>query len=225
MTQKQKNRLGIMIFLIFVAAAIFAYQPKSLNIPASTNTANTYLPTNNLKTLHDGTYNKMADTSDIYSLQYPRDFELLQLENARGGFIGTSRLSLVFPKGMFTTPKSNFNEAYLTVRIGIDADSIENCYTKPENAKKEFFPGPTINMIPFEMTTTTDIGAGGMYESRVYRTLQNKRCYEITETIHTGNIGNYEPGTVAQFDKQKAYTELDKILNTFTLVTKDGPVE
>lgn len=224
MTQKQKNRLGIIVFIIFVAIAIFAYQPKVPVIPTDTNTATTYAP-NSLKTLHDGTYDKISDSSEVYALKYPRDFELLELDHALGGFLGTPRLTLKFPQDAFKTPKSNFAEAYLTVRIGIDADSIKNCYEKPEQSGKAFATGPTINAIPFEMTTVMDAAAGNLYESRVYRTLQNKRCYEITETVHTGNIANYPIGAVVEFDKEKAYTELNKIFQTFTLTSKDGPVE
>lgn len=223
MIQKQKKHFGFFIFLVFVVIAIIAYQPKA-SAPVLTDKGNTYAP-NSLKTLHDGTYDRISDTSTIYQLQYPRDFELFELDQARGGFLGAPRFTLAFPEDSFTTPKSNFSEAYLTVRIGIDADAIKNCFVAPAETSKSFTAGPTIHGILFEMTTATDVAAGNIYDSRIYRTLQDKRCYEITETVHTGNIRNYDPGAVVEFDKEKAYSELEKILQTFTLTTKEGPVD
>lgn len=225
MEERKKNWTGILMFLLFaVAAVVFYYTAKEKGVLQGTPSTGSYAPTG-LKTLQDGTYDKLTDTSEVYTLQYPRDFETLSLDHARGGFLGTPRITISFPQDSFQTPKSNYGEAFLTVRIGIDADSIQNCYVSPAESSSPIVAGPTVHGTEFKQTTATDVGAGNIYTSRIYRALKNNRCYEISLTVHTANIGNFDPGTVVEFDKEKAFSQLDTIFKSFTLISKSGPVE
>lgn len=71
-----------------------------------------------------------------------------------------------------------------------------------------------INGQQFRVFQSTGVGAGNIYEFKIYRTLRNGNCYEIVEILHSGNIGNYPTDTVVQFDKVKFSGYLEKIANT-----------
>ncbi len=43
--------------------------------------------------------------------------------------------------------------------------------------------------------------AGNLYDETVYATAANGRCYGLRLFLHSGNIGNYEPGAVTEFDR------------------------
>ena len=56
-------------------------------------------------------------------------------------------------------------------------------------------------------------GAGNLYEEIVYvpNLPGNAGCYGIRYFIHSGNIANYEPGTMAEFDRTTLLAEFDRI--------------
>lgn len=226
MQERQKNLAGVGMFLLFtIAAVVFYYTAKEKGIlQGTTPTTGSYAPSS-LKAIQDGTYDKLTDSSDVYKMEYPRDFNTTTLDHARGGFLGTPRITIAFPQDAFKTPKSNFGEAYLTVRIGIDPDSLQQCYIAPAETTTPFVDGPTVNGVLFKQTTAVDVAAGNIYTSRIYRALKNNRCYEISLTVHTANIGNFDPGTVVEFDKEQAFEKLDAIFKSFTLTSKTGAVE
>jgi len=79
-----------------------------------------------------------------------------------------------------------------------------------------------VNGIEFRTASSTEGAAGSLYETRVYRTLYQGRCIEMVETLSTGNIGNYPPGTTQEFDKNRAWSVLDRIRESFHLQTISG---
>ncbi len=66
---------------------------------------------------------------------------------------------------------------------------------------------------------TGGAAAGNFYESTVYRLAWNGGCFEAATTLHTTNVGNYDPGTVTEFEKSKAETIFNAILETLELTT------
>lgn len=81
-------------------------------------------------------------------------------------------------------------------------------------------PAGTVEVsgILFAVFTSTGAAAGNIYEERVYRALRNDTCFEIVELLHSGNIGNYEPGVV-EFDRGKFQSYLKAIVQTFSFVS------
>lgn len=113
-------------------------------------------------------------------------------------------------------PKTNLNDAAIAVSTGF-AKSTKDCQdlkNQPEGSTG-FTQTASINGVNFDSTTGNGAGAGNFYESRVYRTLHGSFCYEITETIHTANIGNFDPGTVTEIDKNAIWNKLETITQTF----------
>lgn len=113
---------------------------------------------------------------------------------------------------------TNLNEAYFLFGSSTDAQIVSEC-TQPLS-----FGGPesivgnvTINGVPFTKSQGGGVAAGNIYEQTYYRTVYNGTCYEITYFIHYGNIGNYQPGTVHEFDHDALIKDFDQILSTVTL--------
>ena len=219
----------IVLCLVILGQQLFFYlnnpasRPLAVLTPGSV-TGESYAPTT-WKIWSDTDYLAATGVYTHYTVQYPRDFDVYQGDIAAGGLIGTPRVKLAFPRDAFQVPKSNLGEAYVTISVGKDANSVKNCYVNPNpnNAAGGFGQTATINGIVFREATTTDVGAGNIYASEVYRTIFNKYCYEAILTIHTGNIQNYPSGAVVEFDQTKALPILRQILGTFKFSTSTEP--
>jgi hypothetical protein len=113
-------------------------------------------------------------------------------------------------------PNTNFSEAVFSVSSAY-VQSPADCFTlnAPENGDG-FKTEKRINGVTYYMTESIGVGAGNIYESKVYRTLiKDMTCFELNQTIHTTNVGNYPEGTVTEVNKAEIQSRLDKILNTF----------
>jgi hypothetical protein len=114
-------------------------------------------------------------------------------------------------------PKTNFDDAAFTVSEAY-AKTQADCLALPSTAvdKNPFTTTQSINGVTFYTSKGSDAGAGNLYASTIYRTYHDTDCIELTETIHTSQIGNYPAGTVTAIDVAPIQAELDTILNSFT---------
>ncbi len=224
--------LALVIFILtpiwafMLGAGYQAVFDQESNAIASLQVQQSSYAPNVWKVWRDGEFAKDQKTYLGYQLHYPRDFDVYQGDQASGGYIGQAHVKIDFPQDAFLVPKTNFGGAFLTVSIGTDKDSIKNCYTNigPTGQVTTMTDTVAINGITFYKGTAVDVGAGNIYTSELYRALRNNdHCYEVALTVHTGNIANYTPGTVTEFDKEKAYTILRQILDTFTF-TNQSPI-
>lgn len=167
----------------------------------------------------DNDFDKATNTTTSYSIKSPRDFEAREGDQAGGGnFIGEPRVSLNFPDDAFDTQETNFAGGAVVVSIA-KAATAATCYQDPQNSAKTLTDTETINGVSFKAGVASDAGAGNFYDSRVYRALYGGNCYELVSVVHTTNVGNYEPGTVTEFNKAQAWSVLDRIVRTMTLST------
>jgi hypothetical protein len=175
------------------------------------------------KVWQDGTVVNGGPAYNGYSVTYPRDFDVYRDDQANGNFIGTPRVKLAFPQDAFQTPKTNYGEAYMTVSFADDSASVKNCFANPLQGGDQppLTDTETINGITYHTGNVVEPAAGNIYTSQVYRVVQDSRCYEIVLTVHTGNIQNYTPGAVQEFDKTQAFQILDKMLGTFAFTDKN----
>ncbi|MCL4404123.1 hypothetical protein M1432_02165 [Patescibacteria group bacterium] len=176
------------------------------------------------KTYQTSFYSKGQGPLYTYSFSYPRDFDLTQNAGVYGGFLGDgmdSQVTVATPQDAFQAPKSNFGSAYFTVSVASGTKAAANCYDMPPGARG--VPGATstitVNGRDFVTAATTGVGAGNIYDSRVYRTVFDGFCFEAALTVHTGNIGMYTPGTVVPFDDGRAFNILEAVLSTFRIST------
>ena len=63
----------------------------------------------------------------------------------------------------------------------------------------------------------TDAGAGNIYEQHAYALTGSDPCVGVLYFIHSTNIGNYDPGTVREFDRAKLMAAFDRIRRSLVL--------
>ena len=110
---------------------------------------------------------------------------------------------------------TNLIEAYFLFGSSTDAQIVATCTEPASLAGPETVVGEvTIGGVSFTRSEGSGVGAGNIYEQTYYRAAHNGTCYEITYFIHYGNIGNYNPGTVKEFDRAALVQKFDQILFT-----------
>ena len=123
-------------------------------------------------------------------------------------------VAVILPPTLFK--KTDLFEA--GVYIGVSsAPAVTAKWNVPVADSGEVARGTTtINGVTFAIFTSSEGAAGNIYEERTYRTVHKGTCLELAELLHSGEIGNYTPGTVVQFDKVKFGGYLEAIVDTFT---------
>jgi hypothetical protein len=113
---------------------------------------------------------------------------------------------------------TNLGEVYFFIGWSDDPQQVSTCTQPASLGGPEAVLGETtVNGINFTKSEATGVGAGNVYEQVYYRTVHNGSCYEITYFVHYGNIGNYPPGAVTEFDRTALYQQLDEILASLIL--------
>lgn len=112
---------------------------------------------------------------------------------------------------------TNLSEAAVVVGVSPDKGALANCERAVDNQEIERGTAD-IRGATFHLFEATGVGAGNIYESKIYRTIMDGSCYEIVELLHSGNIGNYPQDTVKEFDKAKFTGILENIVHTFVFI-------
>jgi hypothetical protein len=158
----------------------------------------------------DKTYN---NSQYGFSFNYPAS-DILN-PNIDYQFITDNSLARVdLPQNDFID--TNLGEAAFIVGASKASSSLAGCLQLSSEEQTQD-DDQAINGISFKVFEGGGAGAGNIYETKSYRTVQNNTCYEVTALIHYGNIFNYSPGTVMEFDKTKAMSGLQEIADTFKI--------
>jgi hypothetical protein len=118
-----------------------------------------------------------------------------------------------------TYDKTNLSEVYLFVGSSSDAQVVATC-TQPNpngGGPEQVIGNEVINGYTFVHSTAESVGAGNIYGQEIYRMVNKNVCYEVTYYMHSSNIGNYTPGTVAEFDRNAILQKLYDIFSTITI--------
>lgn len=149
-----------------------------------------------------------------FQLYYPEGSKVEQ--QSLGGYLSVTKNSIVavfLDQSLFAG--TNLGEAVVVVGLGPDAEALGKCNQANTDNNEQDLGLAVVNGVQFHKFSTTGVGAGNLYESTIYRTVQYGSCYEIAEVLHSGNIYNYDPGTVTEFDQAKFSGILEKIAQTF----------
>ena len=115
-------------------------------------------------------------------------------------------------------PNSNFGEAKLTVGTSADPNAVSSCSIGPV-ALGIIKSTVTINGVPYAKITYSDVGAGNIYDTTSYRTVRNGQCYTIEYTIHSSNIGNYDPAqSITAYDKAAVTNVMESMVQSVTFL-------
>ena len=115
---------------------------------------------------------------------------------------------------------TNLSEAGVFVGVNSAPAAVGNCLSAA--------PGETasstvqMNGATFSEFHSLGVGAGNLYDLTSWRTIAHGSCYEIAALLHSGNIHNYDPGTVKEFDESAFSATLRTIVDSFTLALHSG---
>ncbi|MDD4614998.1 MAG: hypothetical protein PHI40_06295 [Caldisericia bacterium] len=120
-------------------------------------------------------------------------------------------VQIFIPVTFASTNANNFREA--TMKIEWDT-------TKPFTIPDEFAVSSQkeerIDGISFTSYETSDAAAGNIYDMKVYIGKCVKMNYQITFTIHSTRVENYDPGTVISFDPKDVYKAINEVFRSFS---------
>jgi len=148
----------------------------------------------------------------LFTLRYSDEFSPTSYTPV-GEFKGTPNLVLIFINSDFYRPATNLGEAYFMVNTLNDLATCTQVTAPGETLLGE----KTFNGNKFTESKFIGAGAGNIYDQLFYRAVLNNTCYEITFFMHYGNIGNYAPGTVVEFDRDALLQKFEAVLSTFAI--------
>ena len=148
-----------------------------------------------------------SDRDAPFSISYPADYRLdeaLIADNKLGGihayyFWVPDR----FVRGTNLAPDSK-----LSVEVNVSA---RTCTPDLFQDSATGYHVETMGPITFNVSKTGDAGAGNFYEDDVYAVANSKPCIAVRYSIHSHNIGNYDPGAVRAYDATSLAREFDEI--------------
>ena len=176
-----------------------------------------------LSALTNATY---TDPTKTFSLTYPKDYIFLtgktknpkvpQQQWASGvNAIGNVLATVFIPRDF--QPQTNFGEAIVNVGSSSDKVAVLSCTVPQPNAGQVAIGTTSINGVDFSIISSTDAGAGNLYDVTAYRTVYKNKCYSIETIVHSMNIGNYPTDQgIASYDKDAVQKVLDGVVNSFT---------
>ncbi len=134
--------------------------------------------------------------------------------------LGMVSAKVSVPKELY--PNTNFSEAWLTVGWSNNSTAINTCTINTQQEGMDV-QDAVIDGTLFKKFTTSDAGAGNLYDTIAYHALLDGDCWAIEYTIHSTNIYNYPPEAgIVEFDKSDLMMTLDEVAHSFDfLVNSD----
>jgi hypothetical protein len=160
-------------------------------------------------------YFDYLDPRHLYSLRYSDEFAPTTYIPS-GDFKGEPNLVLEFIRPDFYQPTTNLGEAYFLLSTLDDAQAVATC-AQPLPQLETVTGQKTFNGYTFTQSEAIGVGAGNIYDQVIYRTAYNNICYEVVFFMHSGNIGNYPPGTVVEFDRAALVQKFEQVLASFNV--------
>lgn len=150
-----------------------------------------------------------------FGIQYPEDWRVIEGTQAQdvNHYVGTPVVKLATPEGFLLG--TNFNEASVTVSQSSAAADVATCLTKVDSWPTPLVSQPASNGFSWMVANFTGAAAGNRYDEIAYRLVRDNTCVELLTTIHSGNIGNYEPGVVTGFDQTLVADLLEQAVQSF----------
>ncbi len=150
-----------------------------------------------------------------FSIQYPKDYglEMNYSYSNLGPGKDISGVSFTIPENYATG--TNLSD---DTRISVEfLPLLADCSAGPFLYVPQNIRTLTENGAQYSVAESADPAAGNLYEEKVYAIVGSKPCAAIRYFIHSGNIYNYPPGAVKEFDKEKLLKEFDQIRQTLVI--------
>ena|SRR5581483_6583581 len=199
---------GILIIIVLIGAGL--YFSTTSNNPATSQPATT-------PQIITGVDNKTyTDPHLHFTMLYPATAAASDVNYT--GYLPLTQnavVSFTLPKDMFKG--TNLGEAGVYIGATTSQKALQSCTNALVDFGEKAAGTQQINGTTFNVFTSTGVGAGNIYDETDYRTVQNGTCIEVVELLHSGNIGNYPPGTTKEFDHPTFKGYLDGMVNTLHL--------
>lgn len=163
-----------------------------------------------------------VDQSKTLSFSYPKEYVFTDESGtststwrANTQTLGTLIAKVTIPKD--SQRQTNFSEATFTIGTSKDTNAVKNCLmaTNGEYASGKVEWGGS----SYSVFSISDAGAGNFYDTTSYRTVLGNQCYALEYTIHSTNIGAYDPSqNIVAFDKAKVTAVLEGIARSFYFI-------
>jgi hypothetical protein len=108
---------------------------------------------------------------------------------------------------------TNLGDASATLSVG--SVSEETCKQMTSIAAEQSKPRRVrMGHNWFYMVTGSEGAAGHIYESTIYRTFHDGRCYQLDLIMDILNMGNFDKGTVKQVNERKFSADFNSIVRS-----------
>lgn len=192
----------IIILAIGAAGYFIIYHPNQILAPSTSSSPVVSLQTN-VRTYRNSQYN--------FQFGYPDDFYSITPT-----IYFLKEPIVQFQASGDKYPKTNLGDYGFSISTGSDIPTCTWGVEGGPNAGNPLRNKIDINGALFYKDSAIGAAAGNFYDSRIYRIIQGLRCFEITMTIHTSNIGNYSTELgIKEVNTDPIWAELNQILNTF----------
>lgn len=112
-----------------------------------------------------------------------------------------------------TMKGTNFGAAAFSVNR-IKANTADACLKITEPDIRTRRP-EKVNGVTFTVFEIVEGGLGNLMDGEAYRSFHRNMCYELGIRVAFPDIGDFDPGTVREFDHKAVYNSLKSVLNTF----------
>lgn len=204
-----KYIIGIVVVIVIAASGLLIWQ-SSKSTPEPVVETPQPEPVVQLPVTH--TY---ATTS--FSIVYPDGYT----EDAAYAYQGVPKKPI--PGIKFVIPATMATGTNLSADSGVSVESLPRAKACTgdiyiyQNVKAE---DVTVGSRVWSVASTSDAGAGNLYQEIVYALKDSKPCLAVRYMIHSTNIANYTPGAVQEFSRDALLVDFDKIRDSITLSTE-----
>jgi hypothetical protein len=165
------------------------------------------------------TYTGFKEDDYGISFEYPDSMTVVSEDDNSGLYVpqyfkqsgGKVLASFAWPQEQF--PNTNFAQASITVAANENAPTLADC----NQITGEGQTSTGVRDGIFYRFETTGAAAGTQSQAKVYHVLRDDVCLELSLVVMNTNLGNYDPGTVQQFDSDKVWEALNHAVMTFKL--------
>jgi len=163
---------------------------------------------------------QFTDSKSGISVTYPKNSRLITdtLEMSSIGYFPTCNSDTAVACVYFassTYPRSNFNNAGVSVRIARELSTVDTCNSQTKEEQNSIGE-VMIDDIIYKAFGTSDAGMSKQSGGINYRTFQNDLCYEITTRVNTTSYEVYDSADVSLFTDSQ---QLEIITQLVTIVS------
>ncbi len=130
---------------------------------------------------------------------------------------GAPLLALYFIEPSFYYPTTNLVEAALALTATTDPALVSTCIQVSAQSGETVTGQVSVHGYTFTRSEFVGAAAGNRYDQVFYRTASQGTCFELIFLIHSAEIGNYPPGSVVEYDRERLLHKFEEVLATFNL--------